>query len=293
MSRFSIRQLPYHVYTIWLFTRSDLKTIWGPNTLFAVVFALADPSTSTLEVMKRVPIAGFWVWCQLLPFDIDNQRKPDSIMEDVINKPWRPLPSKRLTPDQAFRVMLVFYVVAILSSLYTGGLPSCLYLVALGYWYNDLRGSDGSCIVRNLINALGYLGFASGAVEVLSNRSLSLLEPKAYQWFVVVALVILTTIQAQDLQDQEGDSQRGRWTMPLVIGDSAARSTVAIGVGIWSYLCPVFWQVGMKWLALSLLLGSVVGGRFLVYRNPKADKVSFRLYNAWIVSLYVLPLLRG
>ena len=236
-------------------------------------------------------MTAFWAWINLLPFAIDNQRQPDGVKEDTENKPWRPLPSKRLTAGQAKLTMLVCYLIALSSSLYLGGVWQCITLVGLGYWYNDLKGADNSCITRNLINACGYICFTSGALEVTSGLSIVSMRPVAYQWLLTIALVIFTTIHSQDLYDQAGDSLRKRWTVPLVLGDSAARWTIVLSVGVWSWFCPSFWQLGIKGFATSVVLGGILVWRTLSQRTVKADKRSFRIYNVWIISLFFLPLI--
>lgn len=244
----------------------------------------------TLDVVKRVPITTLWAWINLLPFAIDNQRQQDSIKEDAENKSWRPLPSRRLTPEQAKQIMMIFYPTAFLSSLYLGGVGQCVTLMGLGYWYNDLRGADNSCITRNFINACGYICFTSGAMQVASDPSVEFLRPVAYQWLLIIGLVIFTTIQSQDMYDQAGDSLRARWTVPLVLGDSAARWSIAVPVAIWSWFCPAFWQLGVRGSAASMVLGLIIISRILSKRTVKDDRISFRIYNMWIISLFMLPL---
>lgn len=287
----------YHLYTIWLFTRTDLKTIVIPSTVFGVVCTLSGPVLTTnpspliFDVAKRVPVTAFWAWINLLPFTIDNQRQQDGIKEDTKNKAWRPLPSKRLTPEQAKSTMLVFYLIAFLSSLCLGGIWQCITLIGLGYWYNDLRGADSSCITRNFINACGYICFTSGALQAASDPSVALLRPVAYQWLLTIGLVIFTTIHSQDMYDQVGDSLRKRRTVPLVVGDSAARWTIVVPVAIWSSFCPSFWQLGIEGFVVPTIFGASIIWRILWERTAKADKLSFRIYNMWIVSLYLLPLI--
>ena len=250
-----------------------------------------NSSPLIIDVAQRVPITVFWAWINLLPFTIANQRQQDGIKEDSENKPWRPLPSKRLTPHEAKLTMTIFYLIAALSSLYLGGIWQCITLVVLGYWYNDLKGADNSCITRNFINACGYVCFTSGTLQVASDPSVALLRPVAYRWLLIIGLVIFTTIQSQDMYDQAGDSLRKRCTVPLVIGDSAARWTIAISVGIWSWFCPLFWQLGAKGFGASVILGTSVLWRTLTRRTVKADKFTFRIYNIWIISLFSLPLI--
>lgn len=285
----------YHLYTIWLFTRSDIKTIILPSTLFAIISASSGPvmlttTPTTITILQRIPITAIWVWSNLLPFAIDNQRQTASIIEDSENKPWRPLPSKRITKENAATLMLFFYCCAFILSIYIGGLPQCMTLMGLGYWYNDLHGADSHCVIRNLINASGYLCFTSGALEVISNETIWSLQPASYQWMLLVGLIVLTTVQAQDMADQEGDRLRGRMTVPLVIGDGAARYAIAVSISLWSFLGPAFWQLSAKSFGLPCVLAACVSVRFLCKRSEEEDKLSFRLYNVWVVSIYLLPL---
>jgi 1,4-dihydroxy-2-naphthoate octaprenyltransferase len=132
--------------------------------------------------------------------------------------------------------------------------------------------------------------FASGALEVILGRSIHTFPHTTYQWLLLLGLVIFTTIQAQDMGDQEGDSRRSRWTVPLVIGDVSARYTIAAFVVMWSYLCASFWKLHIDVLVVSTGLGLLVGGRFLFRRTAKEDNVSFRFYNLWVAFMFSLPL---
>ena len=269
----------------------------GPSTVFGAANALAAASfdlktPSTASIMARIPIITFWVWMNLLPFAIDNQRRPEAIAEDKINKPWRSLPSGRLTPKHAGILMLVAYPLAFTSSFFLGGLRQCLILVLLGIWYNDMGGSDSTFITRNLINALGYVCFTSGAMEVAIGHPLPT-TPNIVQWFLLVGLVVATTVQTQDLSDQAGDSVRNRRTAPLVLGDIQARWTIALLIPFWSYLCPWFWSLPAVVHIFVLMLGILIAARTLLRRMVHDDKLTFKLWTAWTVVLFLLPSLKG
>lgn len=186
--------------------------------------------------------------------------------------------------------MLAMYVMAVLSSLLVGGFWQCIGLVGLGYWYNDLRGADSNFFIRNFINGCGYICFISGALHVGSDRHITFLRPDAYRWLLIIGLVILTTVQAQDMHDQAGDSLRKRWTVPLVIGDVPARWSIAVMLGVWSWFCPAFWQLGVEGFVVPGTLATIVVLRYLFLRSVQQDRMTFRIYNMWIVSLYSLPL---
>lgn len=285
------------LYTIYLFTYSDFKTIFIPTLVFGAAGSLS-PSLVTRHssyrprhLLYRVPLIAFWIWINLLPFTIDNQRQTDSMREDAINKPWRPLPSKRLTSQQARYMMLALYPVSIVASAYIGGLRSCIALVVLGYCYNDLRAADVSCILRNLINAGGYLSFILGAMDVANSDYNASYTPKARQWFLLLGAVVFSTVHSQDFPDQEGDRARGRKTVPLVLGAKVSSYLTAGAVMSWSVLIPWFWKSGLLGRLFPGVLGGMVGWRLFKYRTVNDHKLTFKIWNAWIVSLYLLPLM--
>ena len=115
------------------------------------------------------------------------------------------------------------------------------------------------------------------------------LREDSLMWLILLSGVISTTIQFQDLYDQEGDAIRGRRTIPLIAGDRVARLTVTIPIAIWSWVCPAFWGLGLQGFILPIVLGIIIAFRLYLYRSVDEDKKSFMIWNAWLMSLYFLP----
>jgi len=138
--RLAHSRLYFHAYSIWLFTFSDLKTIIVPQTTFGILSALSKTGSETIsskveeriEIIRRIPLVLFWVWLNLLPFEINNQKQPQGIAEDKLNKPWRTMPSNRWSYRQATNAMRFFYLVAISVSWYMGGIRWSLSMLFLG-----------------------------------------------------------------------------------------------------------------------------------------------------------------
>ncbi|OJK01624.1 hypothetical protein ASPACDRAFT_116526 [Aspergillus aculeatus ATCC 16872] len=312
---------PLHLaHSIWLFTYSDLKTIVATSLGFgfftaagAIAFGL-DPLPTWFEYVSGLLTVLMWAWLNLLPFTIDNQRQPASILEDSLNKPWRPMPSKRMTPEQARSLMLLLYGAAVGVSALIGGLCQCLVLIGLGYWYNQKQGSDAGFLVRNLINSLGFMSYIAGAAQltlgpqrwttfIALGRGMSI----GPTWLAIIGAVVMSTVQTQDMCDQLGDRARGRKTLPLVIGDVAARWVTAVTISMWGPFCVWFW--GWRgWVENGHTKGSfarcavgaaiaglawVIAFRTLVMRSGPNDHTTFKLWNLWLVGLYALPLLVG
>ncbi|KAL9595943.1 MAG: hypothetical protein Q9219_006134 [cf. Caloplaca sp. 3 TL-2023] len=296
-----VRLLIRQIHTIYLFTHSDLKTILIPQTLagsFSAFSASAFnvPPPAPFETLTRIPLVALWCYLNLLPFAISNQLHPSSVAEDALNKPWRPLPSRRILPSQAKKLTLVLYPVAILASyLYLGGLLQSIALLGLGFWYNSMGGSDRSFVERNLINGAGFVAFMSGATEVafgfpiLRNTALA-------GWIGTIGAVVMTTVHVQDMYDRAGDRARGRRTVPLVAGEECARWSIAIAVWWWSMVCSGMWgwadMSGRRFWGSGVVvgIGGVVAWRIVQRRSVREDKVTFRWWNGWMVGLYALPL---
>lgn len=176
--------------------------------------------------------------------------------------------------------------------MYLGGLEETVAMMVLTWMYNDLGGADESYVVRNLINAFGFVCYSSGATLVACGHGRSSFLPVTYQWLGIVGGIVFTTLQMQDMADQEGDRARNRGTVPLMLGDWAARWTIAIPVAFWSSVCPAFWQLNVYAYIVPAICGGIVASRILLFRTVDSDKITWKLWNVWITSLYLLPLVK-
>ena len=199
-----------------------------------------------------------WNWLNLFIFDIANQRLPNSILEDSINKPWHAIPSNRLTPAQARRLLLAILGPITVATYFLGGMEETIAIMVLTWMYNDLSGAKEHYIIRNIINAAGLICYSSGSTRVAYDSGFTL-NSTAYVWLGVVGAIVFSTLQMQDMAGQAGDRARNRRTAPLVLGDGPAHWTIAVPVMIWSVVCPLFWRVSMYWYLTLSELGRIVG----------------------------------
>ena len=95
------------------------------------------------------------------------------------------------------------------------------------------------------------------------------------------------------MYDQRGDAVRNRKTVPLVIGDAAARWTIAVPMAVWCVVTPWLWASSAVGYVAPVGLGLTVAVRTLRVRNERGDKNTFRLWNLWLVSVYLLPLVKA
>ncbi|MCJ1244248.1 hypothetical protein MMC30_001446 [Trapelia coarctata] len=292
------KSLRFHLETIWLFTANDIQSIVYPETAFGIFSALSgkllttNTSPDLLEVLSRVSRVVLWNWLNVLLFDVANQRLPTSIIEDSVNKGWRPLPSQRLSEADTRRLLLTIVPLVFVASLYLGGMEEAVAMMVLTWMYNDLGGADENYLVRNLINAFGFICYSSGATIVAAGYRQHALNNTAYSWLAIIAGIIFTTLQMQDMADMEGDAVRGRRTLPLVHGEGIARWSIALPVMFWSVVCPAFWGLHVAGYTASLAVGAVLAFRVLMFRTVAADKLTWKVWCLWTSILYLLPLFK-
>ncbi|KAK4031332.1 UbiA prenyltransferase [Parachaetomium inaequale] len=283
----------FHLQSLLLFTRSDIKTSVLPQGVFAIGTALAGGQMTVAEVAVRIPIMLGWSWLHLLVFNIAGQRLATSILEDSINKPWRPLPSGRVSPAEAVRLLRPAIATAIIVSVTLGNYPASAACMIYGWIYNELDGSSAGPIERNFWNAvgLGCLGWGSAEALLGGHNSARLGNGALGTWLLLTSAVVFTTVHAQDMEDVVGDRARGRRTAPLVYGEAAARTLLAVSVLLWSVVCPVFWNVPHTtaiWYA-PLCVGVAMADLTITRWDLASSKLMFNLWCAWLGLLYILP----
>lgn len=304
-----LEQILYHLYTIWLFTLSDLRTTCLQTVLFGLAGAasgrLTTPATATITHsisvwaaainLLRTSLRAFvFVWLLLLVLQLDNQSMHGGPEEDALNnKAWRPIPSGRISQSHVRDTLLLStIIVALLVSFILGVQLEAAGFVAASYIYNQLGGGDVNPVIRNLLNGVGLTLLNTGSLKLATAHSKeegAFVDGGGYVWILAVGLVISTTIQTQDFRDQEGDAARGRWTLPLVIGDGPARLVTAASMLVWAFLCPWICGAGFVGYSLSVVTACVAAFSLMVYRTRSADGLSFKLWSVWLTVVYLMP----
>lgn len=299
------RNLSFHLYTLFLLTKSDFKTVTFPQSIFAIAIALSGAAVppwphsgaDVSAILLRVPQMVVWIWIHLLVENLANQRQPQSVAEDAINKPWRPLPSGRLSQAEALRLLQAGVPIAAAFSFLLDAFTPSVTFTTLVWLYNDLEGSSTGPILRNVVNAAGLSCLGWGGHTVLLSKDASdrshLSQDWLLHWILVTAAVVATTVHAQDMPDMKGDRARQRKTLPLVYGERVGRWSLAILVVIWSVILPVLCNVQipvMRWLPLGV--GSFISVLTTSYQDEYSDKLVWNLWCFWVAGLYLLPLFR-
>lgn len=110
----------------------------------------------------------FWIWFQLLQFDVSNQTMEPE--EDMMNKKDRPLPSGRLSLRTA---LILRWLLPILCLIWSATYSKEVFLAsfancALTYIYDEMGYAAGHWAGRNIVNAMGFASFEWGACLIAS-----------------------------------------------------------------------------------------------------------------------------
>jgi hypothetical protein len=215
---------------------NDTQTIVSDGLLYFRIYPWAGslPSLQWMHILQSFSLSAVWALIVALGFSILNQRQPTSIQEGKFNKPWRPLPSHRITPSQASILLIVTSIVGFLFSTIVSSLGPYLIQFAASYHYNDLGGAQGHYVIRNVLNAIGMTGWLFGCIEVAGGPGFRFSNSQLVTSIVLMA-AITTTIAIQDFRDLDGDRKCGRATLPIVLGHSTARIILAASILLWSF----------------------------------------------------------
>jgi 4-hydroxybenzoate polyprenyltransferase len=91
------------------------------------------------------------------------------VEEDRIAKPHRPLPSGRISPDDAVKLYHVLFGLMWAAAFYAKTIPCTLTYSAAILMYNE-GGLAGIPVVKNMLGALGLACYCWGTTVILGMR---------------------------------------------------------------------------------------------------------------------------
>ncbi|KZV95919.1 hypothetical protein EXIGLDRAFT_609908 [Exidia glandulosa HHB12029] len=273
------------LHTIFLFVYSDFNTTFFPIGLFAMAVA---PAQSVSKAMNALA----WLLLHLLAFNVANQYTSRSIEEDALNKPWRPLPSGRISRDQATILRWALVVICTLASITIAGPGGpTLIVISVAFSLATLVYNEGGVSTdwtgKNLCCSVGNMLFESGTTLVMGDADK--LSDTARLAIALSGMIAASTIHVQDFPDVEGDRALGRHTLPLTHPRFARIATSNI-ILAWSFILGVIWALHPVLYVAFALLGALVSYGVLYGGDIAYDKRTYILYNVWLSTAHLLPL---
>jgi 4-hydroxybenzoate polyprenyltransferase len=137
---------------------------------------------------------------------------------DKVNKPYRPLPQKIVTKDEALTIALVLYIVTIwrISMLNRAFATIILIIMLITIFYSipPLRFKQ-RFLVSNISIAVarGFLGFIA-AWTIFGDP----MNPTPWAIGLLFAIYLMGAVTTKDFTDVKGDKKYGMNTLPIVMG---------------------------------------------------------------------------
>ena len=273
--------------TTYRLVRRDLSASVIPGMLTTMTAALYSHAgwAAFAEALAK-SFVYFFLFIYI--FCLSNQL--EGIREDLIDKPDRPLPSGRWSMAGAKLRLLGGLVLFVVAAVVMGGFQLAAWAVA---WqvvfvvYNHC-GLHKHWFTKNVV----FIGL--GTVVLLGAAWQLVATPDALAWRMIlyVSTVFALTLHLQDLRDVAGDRATGRRTLPLAVGDTAARWLLAIGIGVMPlathlaytrHLPDTATRVAGELVLASLNL--VVAYRTLALRTPTHDHRTYMIHTYWFCAI--------
>ncbi|KAL1660540.1 UbiA prenyltransferase family-domain-containing protein [Schizophyllum commune] len=256
------------LYTLFLFMKSDVTTTIVPAVALGVSLVGIPTASAFLEGL-------LWLALHLLAFDIIG------LDEDRLSKPHRPIAAGRISLQAAQILHLLFSCSSLLLSARYGLLPHSAIYLACAAAYND-GNLARFWASKSAMIGIG-LGICCWGTVVCFNQGRPL-APVAIHALVIVALLLATTVHAQDFRDVAGDAAIGRTTLPMVLPPSFARSSLAVLLVSWSTTLVHFWELPAGVAGLLYALAGTTALLFIRGGTEKADQDACWWYN---VSVHI------
>ncbi|ASZ12254.1 UbiA family prenyltransferase [Chitinophaga pendula] len=284
--------LQREVQLTWLFIYRDLSTTLLPG-LVLVLLSWQDSGRSLALLPLYLCGTLLHMGLSLYTFCLSNQ--VHSVEEDRLNKPDRPLPSGLICVRGMYRRQVVGNLLYLLVGVVLGVLWFTIAWQVITYCLNNMGWSQHWATKNLLGMSLGAFVLDCAQWQIVQRLSSPV-------WLYIATFCIWQGIsfQVQDLRDQEGDRLLHRRTLPIVVGDPAARLMLGIHFCLFSpllFLLVMYTNAslhelsgsvtGMCILVAELLLNWLVAFRIWWYRHPAADHKTYQVFT-WLACFNLL-----
>ncbi|KAI0411496.1 hypothetical protein F5X98DRAFT_383556 [Xylaria grammica] len=273
----------------WSLIKSNIDGAFLPFPVFTMA-SLLHRGAVWYEVVVGLAYTLIYAFFYTYVFEFANQTgRPESLIEDKINKPDRPLVVESMTLQSAkFR----YYVGLAVWFAYSYALGVHLWTLL---WFATFfaawnLGLSGFGPTKDLSISLGTIAQLMAAGHIGGLNALL-----TWHWVKVLIAWMFTTIGIQDLRDVPGDLAIGRRTTVILLGDVSGMTLILASNHI------VFFQYiyisqrvlesryDTSTLTVSAAIAASTAGiifRLFAWRTIESDRVTYRCY----MSLYLLNL---
>lgn len=276
----------HEFHVLWKFINNDIWDTILPS-LLAFFTAWLYSVHSWKDLPQHLILSLIYACLYIYTFCLSNQI--NSVEEDRINKPYRPLPtglvSRRSTIHRIIAYNIIYLVIAYLLGIFWISIGWQIVSCLLNIW-----GWSNHWITKNLFGmTIGTFLLLSAQWAIASpGEGISL---NTYLYFTFISLWAGASLPIQDLRDEEGDRKMGRKTLTIALGNRNGRLLM-----IWEYLlispgiflAAMLTQVTISELfnqpvsfvifVVELLIHWLIAYRLWFYQSPKADDKTYHIF---------------
>ena len=166
---------------------------------------------------------------------------------DEINKPNRPIPSGRISLENARNYAFALFGIGIALSFVDSYLvnsiwPSVIVVPAAVIMYLYARNLKSMPLIGNLTVATltGFCFVIAGVVIACATNSLKILFISIYLGLFAMFMTLAREI-VKDMEDIEGDKQEGARTFPILYGKKISSIISIILIVVTTLMCPILY----------------------------------------------------
>jgi geranylgeranylglycerol-phosphate geranylgeranyltransferase len=137
---------------------------------------------------------------------------------DLVNKPWRPLPSGKVSRKEALRLAFSLTIMGVVGSILLGPVNVVIALVVVIALYLYAMFLKRALLVKNLTVAI-----ASALTVIYGAAATGVLSGAVYLLAAIIFVGILAREILKDMADAEGDLLGHAHTIPTVLGIRTAK----------------------------------------------------------------------
>ena len=204
---------------------------------------------------------------------------------DKINKPYRPLPQKTITKDEARTIAWVLYLITLwritMLNREFATLVLILMLVTIFYSVPPLRFKQRFLLSNiSIAFARGLIGFVA-AWSIFDNTILPWEEPTPWAIGLLFGIYLMGAVTTKDFTDIEGDRKYGMNTLPVVLGMKGSILFSAPFFVIPFVLIPLGIWRGLLIPETMIISVFIVWGVYIIFLlTYNADDVDTRFENS-------------
>lgn len=246
------------------------------------VFRLVQ-SIVPLPLISMLVATGMYILNDLVDADLDRTSGKN-----------RPIPSGRVSKQQAWAFIFFTNGLAVLLSLVTLTVVSVLLLapmLLIGILYSAPRVAlMNRFVIKTLSIATFYVLCALIGITSIYGMDLALAAPFApAHAMALLAIMIFISSTLNDLGDVEGDRAAGRRTIPVVIGGNATvRLLMILAAAMLATSCALYNLVSLTTVVSTSLFALLVLSRLLKMKVDNIDMEVMRRQHKKLFPLHLL-----